>query len=119
MVICTLQEKLKSPETVSKIPEIIAAFQDNLQTDLSPLQITQLACLGIQMPKSNIIFSSFPSGTFWSNRVYDPLAKKDLFIWEADFSEVSAYVEQFEAGTWPTISPLPLAEPESGTSGCQ
>ncbi len=119
MVICTLQEKLKSPETVSKIPEIISAFQDNLQTDLSPLQITQLACLGIQMPKSNIVFSSFPSSTLRSNRVYDPFAKKDLFIWEADFNEVSTYVEQFEAGTWPTISPFSSEEPESGTSGCK
>ncbi len=119
MVICALQEKLKKPESLSKIPEIITAFQNNLQTDLSPLQLTQLACLGIQMPRSNIVFSSFPSSTFQSARVYDPVAKKDVFIWEADFNDVSAYVEQFEAGTWPTISPSPLVEPESGTSGCQ
>jgi LCP family protein required for cell wall assembly len=120
MVICTLQEKLKNPNVIPLIPEIIAAFQDNLQTDLSPLQITQLACLGIQMPKSNIVFSSFPNGTFWSSRIYDPLAKKELFIWEADFNQMRAYVEQFEAGTWPTISTSSSSgEPESGTSGCE
>ena len=118
MVICTLQEKLKSPEVIPQISKIIATFQENIQTDLTPLQLTQLACLGIQMPKSNIVFSSFPRNSFSNNMVYDPIAKQDVFVWKADFNELSAYVEAFEAGTWPTISPSPLATPESGTSSC-
>lgn len=118
MVICALQEKLKRPDSIAKVSEIIAAFQKNVQTDLTPLQLTQLACLGIQMPKSNVVFSSFPRNLFGDMMVYDPIAKQDVFIYTANFNELSAYVEQFEAGTWPTISPSPLDEPESGTSGC-
>jgi len=119
LVICTLQEKLKNPEVVPQIPEIITAFKNNLQTDLTPLQLSQLACLGIQMPKSNIVFSSFPRNTFRSKMVYDPIAEQDVFIWEADFNEIGAYVEQFEAGTWPHIAPSASEEPESGTSNCE
>lgn len=118
MVICALQEKLKNPDTVAKIPQLITAFQENVQTDLTPQQLTQLACLGIQMPRSNIVFSSFPRNLFGDTMIYDPIAKQDVFVWTADFNEMSTYVDQFEAGTWPTLSISSMEEPESGTSGC-
>lgn len=118
-VICTVQERVKNPDIIPKIPAIIASFQENLQTDLTPLQLSQLACLGVQMPKTNIVFSSFPRNLFHSAAVYDPVAKKDLFIWQSDFDEIRSYVDAFEAGTWPTISLSPFATPESGTSTCE
>ena len=90
---------------------------DNVQTDLSPEQISQLACLGTSMARSNILFASFPRELFKNTMVYDPIAKQDVFIWESDFDELSAYVSQFQAGTWPDNSPF--GTPEPGTSGCE
>ena len=119
MVICAFQQKLKEPQSIAKISEIIAAFQKNIQTDLTPLQLTQLACLGVQMPRQNIVFSSFPRNLFGDTMVYDPIAKQDVFIYTADFNVLSTYVAQFEAGTWPTMAPFSAEEPESGTSGCE
>ena len=119
LVMCTLQEQIRSPEIVSKIPALINSFKDNLQTDLTPMQISQLACLGTQMPMSNITFSSFPRNTFRSGEIYDPVGKYDTFIWESDFDEIRAYVERFEAGTWPVAVISPAATPESGTSSCE
>ena len=119
LVICTLQEKIKSAEIIPQIPAIISSFQENIQTDLTPLQISQLACLGSQIAGSNIVFSSFPRNSFRSATVYDPVAKKELFIWESDFDVLKGYVEKFEAGTWPSISTSPLATPESGLSSCE
>jgi anionic cell wall polymer biosynthesis LytR-Cps2A-Psr (LCP) family protein len=121
LVVCTLQKKLKSPDVIPQIPAMINSFQENVQTDLSPLQLSQLACLGTQMPISNIVFSSFPRNTFKSGMIYDPIAEQDVFIWQADFDEMKAYVEKFEAGTWPSISPSTSSseEPESGTSSCK
>lgn len=118
-VMCELQKKIREPETLTKIPEIIAAFQDNIQTDLTPGQISQLACLGTQIPMSNIIFSSFPRNMFRSGTVYDPVGKQNTFIWKSDFDALRAYVDEFEAGRWPTLDTSSLATPEPGTSGCE
>jgi LCP family protein required for cell wall assembly len=117
MVMCALQEEIEQPETVLKIPAIISSFRDNVQTDLSPEQISQLACLGISMPRSNILFATFPRELFKNTMVYDPIAKQDVFIWESDFDELSAYVLRFQAGTWPDNSHSDTPEP--GTSGCE
>ena len=117
MVMCALQEEIEQPETVLKVPAIISLFRDNVQTDLSPEQISQLACLGTGMPRGNILFATFPRALFKNTMVYDSIAKQDVFIWESDFDELSAYVSRFQAGTRPDRSPL--GTPEPGTSSCE
>ena len=104
LVMCTLEEKIKSPEVLPRIPALISAFTDNIQTDLTPLQISQLACLGTQMPTSNIIFASFPEGMFSGTTTYDPVAGGNTFIWDADYDLLREYVDQFQAGTWPVLA---------------
>jgi len=117
LVMCALQEKIESPEIIPQIPAIITSFTKNVQTDLTPEQISQLACLGTTMPRSNILFASFPRELLKNDTVYDPIAKQDVFIWEADFDEMREYVRGFDAGTWPVSSPF--ATPEPGTSSCE
>jgi hypothetical protein len=89
----------------------------NIQTDLTPEQISQLACLGTQMPRSNILFASFPRTLFKSAEVYDPVLEQDVFIWDADFDRLRGYVADFQAGSWP--SPSPAGTPEGETSTCK
>ena len=117
LVMCALQEEIEKPETILKVPAIIASFRDNIQTDLTPEQISQLACLGTGMPRSNIIFASFPREFFTPDTVYDPIAKQDVFVWDTDFNVLRDYVSQFTAGTWPASSPS--GTPEPGTSSCK
>lgn len=117
MVMCALQKKIGSPETLLQLPAIINSFMTNIQTDLTPEQISQLACLATQMPHSNILFTSFPRQLFKSAEVYDPVLKQDVFIWEADFVRLRGYVSDFQAGTWPSTSPFEIPGPES--SGCE
>jgi len=117
-VMCAMQKEIEQPETLLKIPTIIASFRDNLQTDLTPEQISQLACLGTTMPRSNIVFASFPRELLKNDTVYDPVAKQDVFIWESDFDILSEYVSRFQSGAWPASSPA-LGTPEPGTSGCE
>ena len=114
---CALQEEIEKTETILKIPSIISAFRDNIQTDLTPEQISQLACLGTTMPRDNITFASFPRELFKNGSVYDPIAKQDVFVWDTDFDVLRDYVSQFSAGTWPTSSPF--GTPEPGTSSCE
>ena len=117
-VMCALQKEIEQPETLLKIPAIIASFRDNLQTDLTPEQISQLACLGTTMPRSNIKFASFPRELLRNDTVYDPVAKQDVFIWESDFDVLREYVSRFQSGTWPGTSPT-FGTPEPGTSACE
>lgn len=115
MVMCALEKEIESPETITKVPEIISSFMRNIQTDLTPQQISQLACLGTTMPRGNIVFASFPRELFKNNTVYDPIAKQDVFVWDTDFDVLRDYVSRFSAGTWPASSPLGTPEPGTGT----
>lgn len=116
LVLCALRDKVVSPSVVSQIPDLIASFQDNVQTDFTPEQLGQLACLGTKLPLDNIAFASFPSELFKEARVDDPVFGKRVFIWDVDFNILRDYVIQFNAGTWPPLE-SPLVEEES-TSFC-
>jgi LCP family protein required for cell wall assembly len=116
-VMCALREKIESPETILRLPAIINSFMKNIQTDLTPEQISQLACLGTQMPRGNIIFTSFPLELFKPTEVYDRVLKQDVFIWDANFGTLRGYVSEFQAGTWPSSSLS--GTPEPGTSSCE
>ena len=113
LVLCALRKKVESPEILLRLPGILNSFLKNIQTDLTPEQISQLACLGTQIPRGNITFTSFPLKLFRSAKVYDPVLDLDVFIWDADFDVLRSYVSKFEEGTWPASSPSGPAEPEA------
>jgi LCP family protein required for cell wall assembly len=115
MVMCALQKKIEDPETLLQLPAIINSIMKNIQTDLTPEQISQLACLGTQMPRGNIMFTSFPLELFEPAEVFDPVLRQDVFIWEANFATLRGYVSEFQAGTWPSSSPSGTPEPETST----
>lgn len=108
MVICALRSKLLNPAVLPKIPQIVASFQDSVLTDLSPEQISQLACLLPKVESENLLFTSLPQEILQPGRIYSPNLKGDTFIYQADFDEIHAYISQFMAGLWPT-------EPEEPT----
>ncbi len=101
-VLCALRDKLTSPKVVTKIPQLIQSFQGAIQTDLTPAQLGQLACLGTQLQPGNIVFASFPEEDFTATRIYDPVFKGRVFTWDVDFDILRDYVAQFNQGTWPS-----------------
>ena len=119
MVLCALRKKVESPEIVLRLPDIINSFLNNIQTDLTPDQINQLACMGTQMPRTNILFAAFSRELFKPAEVYDPVLQQDVFIWESNFDMLRKYVLEFQAGTWPASSPSGIPEPETETSSCE
>jgi polyisoprenyl-teichoic acid--peptidoglycan teichoic acid transferase len=117
-VLCALREQLTSPSVITKIPDLIKSFQGAVQTDLSPQQLGQLACLGTQIKPENILFASFPQEHFKTKRQYDPVFKGKVFIWDVDFDILRDYVAQFNAGTWPQPSDGPGTEEEEEIAFC-
>ncbi len=110
IVLCALRKKLTDPNIVTQIPELIEAFKDNIRTDFTPEQISQLACLGTRLLPQNIVLTSFPQELFTQTREFDPVFDKRIAILDADFNILSDYVRKFHAGTWPaSILPAPSA----------
>ncbi len=104
-VLCALRDKLTSPAVVKDIPAIINSFTDNVQTDMTPTQLGQLACLGTQIDPSLILFATFPQELFKSTRIYDPVFKFNVFVWDVDFDILRGYVTMFNLGSWPALAP--------------
>jgi len=102
LVLCALKKKVTSAEVLPKLPKMIAAFQDAVQTDLSPAQISQLACLLPRLNSENLIFASLPKDILQPSRVFDPYLQNTTFVYETDFDIIRGIVSDFMAGTWPT-----------------
>jgi LCP family protein required for cell wall assembly len=109
MVLCALRKKLLNTSVLPKIPEVIAAFQDSVITDLSLEQISQMACLLPSLKRENLIFTGLPDELLSPGRMYSPQMRNETFILEADFNVIRDYVQKFLAGEWPV--PDPNAEP--------
>jgi LCP family protein required for cell wall assembly len=114
-VLCALREKLSRPEVVTRVPDLIAAFQDNIQTDLSIEQLGQLACIGTQLRPENVTFTAFPEQLFSQDRVFDPVFGKRVFVWKVDYTVLRDIVARFQAGLWPTQMPS-LSDSTSGAA---
>jgi LCP family protein required for cell wall assembly len=102
LVVCALYKKLQDPAIVLKIPELISAFAGQIQTDLSPQQISQMACLLPSLKRENVIFTSLPKEIVVESRVFDPHRNNYTYAQVADTEAVRDYVQQFLAGTWPS-----------------
>jgi len=122
LVLCAMRKKVLSPTIVTKIPALIDSFKDNIQTDFTPDQLSQLACLGTKLPVENIAFASFPQELLHEDiRIFDdPGFPKGLLVTKADFNILREYVTLFNAGTWPPLpadtSTLPTEEASSASS---
>ena len=101
IVMCALRKKLLSPAVVPAIPKLVRDFQRYVQTDLSPEQINQLACLATQMSGTDVVFASFPMELFKNKKTFDPQLKTTTSTIDADFDVLRDYMARFQAGTWP------------------
>ena len=101
IVMCALRKKLLSPDVIPAIPELVRSFRSYVQTDFSPEQINQLACLATQMKGTNVVFASFPMEIFKGTKMYDPQLKATTSVLDADFDVLRDYIDRFQHGTWP------------------
>lgn len=104
-ILCAIKTKLLSPEAVMGIPDMIASFSDNVLTDLSPAQLSQLACLAPRLTPDNIVFARIPEDALRGTSAHN-------FTWEYDQDQIRQYVAGFLDGSWPP----PPVEGESADS---
>jgi anionic cell wall polymer biosynthesis LytR-Cps2A-Psr (LCP) family protein len=119
IVMCALRKKLLSPALVPAIPELVSTFQQYVQTDLSPAQINQLACLASQMDGSDVVFASFPIKLFKAAKTYDPQLGTTTSTLEADFDILRDYISRFQQGTWPDPDLIINTTPSPGNTDAE
>jgi len=117
-VMCALQDRLTSPSVVVRIPALINAFKGAVQTDLTPEQITQLACIGTKLTSDDITFVSFPQELFEGTRVFDPVFDGRVFVWDVDYDILRDYVTRFNLGAWPAPVTANASESDEDTTTC-
>jgi len=105
-IMCALRNTITSPTMLPKLPEIINSFSGAIQTDLSPQQFSQLACLVSKLQPGNITFTTFPRELLTEARIYDSTMKKDLYVFQADFNTLKLFVTGFDLGVWPELTPI-------------
>jgi LCP family protein required for cell wall assembly len=115
-VMCALQDKLTSPSVITRIPALINSFKGAVQTDLTPEQLAQLACIGAKLDGGDITFVSFPQEIFVGTRIYDPVFKGRVFIWDVDYDLLRDYVNRFQIGAWPAPASSSDTEPDENTT---
>jgi LCP family protein required for cell wall assembly len=96
LVLCALREKVLSPQVVTDMPQIIAAFAGSVLTDLSPAQLGQLACLAPRLESKNLTFAGMPEEHLQGGR-----NAEGTFVLTYDEAKVQALVDEFAAGRWP------------------
>jgi LCP family protein required for cell wall assembly len=101
LILNSLASKLLSPNMIPVWPQIIDDFSNLVQTDLSPNEISQLACLAKNLNKDNITTVAFPDTMFTSEDTYDPYRQVYTFTFAADLNQIRAYVADFMNGVWP------------------
>jgi len=101
IVMCALRKKLLSPALVPAIPQLVSDFTRYVQTDLSPEQINQLACLATQMKGTDVVFASFPINLFKAEKTFDPQLGTTTTTAAANFNILRDYIDRFQQGSWP------------------
>lgn len=101
-VVCALKDKALSPASLTSIPQLIAAFNGRVLTDLSPAEISQLACLAPQVVGDNLVFAKIPQDMLEPGSVYSETQQDTTFIWDADFDQIRQILVEWKTGTWPS-----------------
>jgi LCP family protein required for cell wall assembly len=99
LILDALADKLISPTAVFKFLDLVRSFQDSVQTDLGPREISQLLCLRRRMDSQQIDYLSFPDNLFENDRVRDPVLGSTSIL-AADFDVLREYVQRFTDGLW-------------------
>ncbi|MGD2253741.1 MAG: LCP family protein [Anaerolineales bacterium] len=109
-IICGLRNSLRRPGMIAKVPELVLSLRGRVLTDMSPEELSQLTCLGLQLSGSDVRFVHLPDSLYERGQYY----RGGVLPFYPDFEAMSAFLADFAAGTWPAPlvrEPTPTLEP--------
>lgn len=104
LVLFAVKDKLLSPNVVGSIPSLINSLIGEIQTDLTPAQLSQLACLLPRLTDENLQFISFPEEMMIPGREYDPMLGNTTFVWDIPKADIRDFIRDFENDAIPPDS---------------
>lgn len=94
--------KLLSPSGVAAIPNLVTQLKSNVQTDLSPADISQLICLaGMIDYQEDITFETVPTEFMEEQMVYDPTRGINTAALVGDEANIRFLIAEYLQGVWP------------------
>jgi LCP family protein required for cell wall assembly len=104
LVLCAVKDKVLKPSVIARIPQLINSLIGEIQTDLTPEQIRQLACVLTKLEEDNLQFIRFPDEMMVQGRIYDPLLENTTFVWDIPKEDIQAFIRDFENDAIPPDS---------------
>jgi len=97
LILQALAKKMLKRPVLHKLPELIDASKDSIQTDIGVVEGGQLLCLASKLSANNIEFVSFPETIFKNGRVHDPVLGNTSIV-EVDFNMLRIDTQKFNHG---------------------
>ena len=91
-----------TPSGIKAIPDLVSQLRGNVMMDLSPDQISQLACLAGRIDyQEDVSYETLPVALMNETTVFDPFRNFNTFALVGDTARIRNLMEDFQAGIWP------------------
>lgn len=102
IILKAVAAKLLSPSGIAAIPALVEQLKSNVQTDLSPSDISQLVCLASMLDyQEDIHFETIPDEFMIEQMVFDPARGINTAALVADESKIRSLIADFLGGVSP------------------
>ncbi len=102
VVLRAVAAKLLSPSGVVAIPSLVDQLISNVQTDLSPAEISQLVCLaGMLDYQEDLTFVTLPEDLMTEQMVFDPVRSLNTSALVGDSERIRELMDDYSQGIWP------------------
>ena len=102
IILKAVAAKMLSPSGIAAIPSLVEQLKSNVQTDLSPADISQLVCLaGMLNWQEDLKFGTIPDAFMIEQMVYDPARGINTAALVGDESELRNLMAEYQQGVWP------------------
>ena len=102
IILKAVAAKMLSPSGIAAIPTLVDKLRSNVQTDLSPADISQLICLAAMLDyQEDIHFVTIPTELMLEQMVYDPARGINTAALVGDEGKIRDLISEYKQGIWP------------------
>ena len=102
VILKAVAAKLLSPSGITALPALIDQLKNNVKTDLSPAEISQLICLSALLDyQEDLKFQTLPEDTMVQQMIYDPARGVNTSALLGDEDKIRSLMIDFQTGIWP------------------
>lgn len=102
IILKAVAAKMLTPSGVAALPTLIDQLRNNVNTDLSPADISQLVCLAAMLDwQEDLVFKTIPEDLIVEQMVFDPVRGINTAAFVADEEKIRQLMTDYQQGIWP------------------